>query len=104
MYLRTFYAQTALRRPTPTSVGAAGLVALRVSLHPQPELVVPVPARPLGLRPQDPPAVAVRPAAGGGLLQEGDAVAHEAGEEGAEQELQTHRPPHGGGAAQGRRR
>jgi len=67
-----------------TSVGGARLIGLRVPLHSESELVVPIPPCPLGLRPEDPPAVTVQPAAGG-LLHEGDGVAHEARDEIAEQ-------------------
>lgn len=59
-----------------TSVGAARLVAFRVPLDSDPELVVPLLTGPLGLRPEDPPAVTVRPAADG-LLYEGNGGAQE---------------------------
>jgi len=58
-----------------TSVCAARLVCFRVSLHSESELMVPFPPGPLGLRPEDPPAVPVRPASGGLFHESGD-VAH----------------------------
>ena len=59
-----------------TSVGAARLIGFRVPLHSEPVLMVPIPPGHLGLRPEDPPAVPVRPASGG-LLHESDRVAHQ---------------------------
>lgn len=70
-----------------TSVCAAGLVGLRVPLHPEPELMVAVSPRPLRLRPKDPPAVPVRPAPGG-FLHESDGVTHQAGDQIVLQEQQ----------------
>lgn len=61
-------------RPS-TSVGAARLVGVRVSFHSEAELMVAISPGPLCLRPEDPPAEAVRPAPRG-LLHGADGAAH----------------------------
>lgn len=83
-----------------TSVCAAGLVGFRVPLHSEPELMVPFPPGPLGLRPEDPPAVPVRPPAGR-LLHESYGVAHKTRDEIVlqKQKMQVH--SHFGAAARG---
>lgn len=63
-------------RKNSTSVGAARLVALRVPFHSESKLMVAIPSGPLCLRPEDPPAVPIRPAPRG-LLHERDGVAHQ---------------------------
>ena len=78
-----------------TSVGAARLVALRVPLHSEPELMVAIPPGPLRLRPEDPPAVPVRPAPGG-LLHESDGIAHKTRDEIVLQKQQLHVHSHFG--------
>lgn len=55
--------------------------------------MVPILPGPLGLRPKDPPAVAVRPASGG-LLDESDGVAHETRDEIIVQKQQMQKDPH----------
>lgn len=52
------------------------MVGFRVPFHSESELMVSISPGPLGLRPQDPPAVSVRPAPRG-LLHEGDGVANQ---------------------------
>lgn len=81
-----------------TSVSAARPVGIRVSLHSEPELMVPIPPGPVGLRPEDPPAVPVRPPSEG-LLHERDGVAHKTRDEIVLQKQQMQIHPHLGTAA-----
>lgn len=78
-----------------TSVGAARLVAFRVPLHSEPELMVAIPPGPLCLRPEDPPAVPVQPASRG-LLHESDGIAHKTRDEIVLQKQQLHVHSHFG--------
>lgn len=74
-------------KPTPTSVSAPGLVALRISLNVEPKLAVGL--LPVALSPEDPAAVAVRlHSSVGRLLGERERIARRGGEE-AEQEHQA---------------